>query len=145
MSEQTGLGVFFPEADYHQAAEKAQALANSSGLLLRLRKVREFGRPGFVFNFVPSDTGQHFGRDLEGELVRPDRLVEPDPPAAPLTKRQRLVIALNEALLEAPDEARAELRVALEEYEASLRTPKRRAPLLRDLVDAIRDGTGDEY
>lgn len=38
---------------------------------VRLRRVVEFGKEGFVYNLVPKDEAKHFGEDLKGELIRP--------------------------------------------------------------------------
>ena len=56
--------------DYEEARRDAQSRADDTGLLLRLRRVDEYGRDGYVFNFVPARDRQ-FGRDLEGELIEP--------------------------------------------------------------------------
>ena len=57
--------------NYEEARIAAQDHANQTGLLLRLRKIREFGRVGYAIGFVPHQDKQ-FGRDSEGELVRPE-------------------------------------------------------------------------
>ena len=57
--------------DYHEARAAAQEYANRLRMLVRLRRVTEFGRAGYRFNLVPS-AGKQFGRDLEGELISPE-------------------------------------------------------------------------
>ena len=57
--------------DYDKARAAAQTAANHSGSLVRLRKVREYGRTGYVFRFAPRLELQH-GADLEGELIEPE-------------------------------------------------------------------------
>ena len=58
------------EPDYHKAKLAAQKKANDLQMLVRIRAVVEFGKHGYVFNLAPSLEKQ-FGRDLEGELIRP--------------------------------------------------------------------------
>ena len=64
--------------DYHEARDAAQAMSNKLKMLVRLRGVTEFGRKGFIFNLVPRYNKQ-FGRDLEGELVQPDKWEDAEP------------------------------------------------------------------
>ena len=56
--------------DYEIARKKAQSLADTTRLLLRLKKVGGPLEQGYRWGFVPSEDKQ-FGRDLEGELIRP--------------------------------------------------------------------------
>ena len=62
--------------DYKQARSYAQAEANQMGgrVLIRLRNVTEYGRKGCVYNYVPAKVDDHFGRDMEGELVLSERI-----------------------------------------------------------------------
>lgn len=56
--------------NYHEVRRQAQRAADDYQMLVRLRKVCWFNKRGFVFNLVPR-LDQQFGRDLEGELIRP--------------------------------------------------------------------------
>lgn len=55
--------------DYHECHSAAQTHANELNVLVRLRRVTEYGKKGFRFNLVP--TIKQFGEDLKGELVTP--------------------------------------------------------------------------
>lgn len=58
-----------------------------------------------------------------------------------MNKRARLTLALFNAVYEAPDAERQELREALLDYETTyFRSQGHRAPLLRDVMDAVREG-----
>lgn len=55
---------------YSEARKAAQEYATRLGQLVRLRRVKEYGRWVFRFNLVPR-LDRQFGRDLEGELIEP--------------------------------------------------------------------------
>ncbi len=57
--------------EYHEARTAAQQTSNELKMLVRLRRVTEYGQPGYVFNLVPC-LDRQFGRDLEGELFTPE-------------------------------------------------------------------------
>lgn len=56
--------------NYREARQEAHNRANSSGLAVGIRKVREYGQERFVVAYLPR-SDKRFGEDLRAEVVEP--------------------------------------------------------------------------